>query len=290
VIEISQGLSDSALVAIRLLEQRCIAVDGGRLKLEYGTLRSRPTDLVNDVLWWDGSTLVGFVGLYSFDGRNVELAGMVDPSMRRQRIATALLDAALTICNQRSYASILLVVPRNSAAGLTLAAQRTAVFDHSEHALVLTGPPSERVITATAEHNIVLRTATIDDTADVARILTSAFGEPPHNIEQMITEERSRTVVVETNGTVVGTVRLTREDETGGVYGFAVDPEFQGRGIGRDVLRRVCHQMRDEGATRIGLEVATVNESALGLYISLGFEPVSTEDYFTIRETHPSQP
>jgi ribosomal protein S18 acetylase RimI-like enzyme len=59
-----------------------------------------------------------------------------------------------------------------------------------------------------------------------------------------------------------------------------VDPAWQGRGIGRDVLRRVCRELRDEGIQRIGLEVAVENDHALRLYTSLGFTQITTEDYY----------
>jgi GNAT superfamily N-acetyltransferase len=39
-------------------------------------------------------------------------------------------------------------------------------------------------------------------------------------------------LLVEHQHLVVGTVRVTRDHETAGVYGFAVDPDWQGRGIG----------------------------------------------------------
>ncbi len=59
-------------------------------------------------------------------------------------------------------------------------------------------------------------------------------------------------------------------------------PSLRGRGLGRDVLRRTCSRLRAAGATAVGLEVAVDNESALGLYTSLGFRPVSTEDYWAL--------
>jgi ribosomal protein S18 acetylase RimI-like enzyme len=113
MLELSAGLTQHALDALAELEARTVAVDGGRLKLEWGTLRSRPAGQINDVLWWDGPQLLGFVGLYCFDGRNAELVGIVDPSIRRRGIASQLLDAAVSLCSERSYASVLLVVPRH---------------------------------------------------------------------------------------------------------------------------------------------------------------------------------
>lgn len=67
------------------------------------------------------------------------------------------------------------------------------------------------------------------------------------------------------------------------MYDLAVDPAWQGRGIGRDVLRRVCLLLREEGAQRIGLEVAVDTDRALGLFTSIGFTEVATEDYYAFR-------
>lgn len=274
----SLGLSERSLSALSALEKRTVAADGGRLKLEWGTLRTRPGQQVDDLLWWDGDQLLGFLGLYSFDGRTVELAGMVDPAARRRGIATALLDAALPLGRERAYEKTLLVTSRGSEGGLRFALGRGAVLDHSEHALVLEGAPNE----GPPGPEVTVRTATSADASDLARLLTAAFGYSPPDVAERLVTDSARTLIVEVGGAAVGTVRVTREDETGGVYGFAVDPAWQGRGIGRVVLRRVCQQLRAEGAQRVGLEVAVLNERALGLYTSVGFARVTTEDYYAL--------
>jgi ribosomal protein S18 acetylase RimI-like enzyme len=278
VLELSHGLSRAQLDAIAALEQRCVAVDGGRLKLEWETLRSRSADEVNDVLWWDGAQLLGFVGLYCFDGHNVELAGMVDPQARRHGIATSIIDAAVERCRNRNYASVLLATPRHCEAGQHFAEHRGAVLDHCEHALVLHGEP----VPGPAGPDVSIRAAQVVDAAAITDLLAAAFGDAPDDVGERIMSDRDRTLVVEQAGEAIGTVRLTRDGTTGGVYGFAIAPHRQGRGIGRSVLRRVCLQLRSEGAQRVGLEVATTNEHALGLYTSLGFELVTTEDYYAI--------
>ena len=94
-----------------------MAVDGGRLKLEWGVLNSRSGECVEDLLWREDDRVTGFAGIYAFGGDTVELAGMVDPAARRRGIGTALLAAALPLCRDRGYQQALLVTPRRSAAG-----------------------------------------------------------------------------------------------------------------------------------------------------------------------------
>ncbi len=280
VIQSSAGLTTESLHAIAALERRCIGVDGGRLKLEWRTLRSRPGNEVNDLLWWDTSSglLVGFLGLYCFDSRNVELVGMVDPASRRTGKATALLDAAMGLCRERSSASVLLVVPRNSEAGRYLALGRGGVLDHSEYALVLEGATSG----GPSGPDVHTRPTQLADVQEIARILTAAFGGVADDAVERVIADLPRSLSIEVAGHLVGTVRIERDGTTGGIYGFAVDPQQQGRGIGRQALRQICNHLRAEGIERIGLEVATQNENALGLYTSLGFKPVTTEDYFAL--------
>ena len=274
MVNLSAGLSPTALNAIADLERRVVAADGGRLKLEWNALRDRSGQDVEDVLWWDGERLLGFLGIYTHSAPTIELAGMVDPTARRCGIGTALLDAGLRVCQQREHASVLLVVPRTSVAGRSLAQRRGGALDHCEHALQLLGEPAE----VPADPRVTVRTASPADQQAIRELLRRGFGwEPP--------EAASRdpnTLVVERDGQPIGTVRLILEGDRAGVYGFVIHPDHQGRGIGRDVLHRLCRTAWADGATAVHLEVATDNDRALNLYTSLGFRSVSTEDYYAL--------
>jgi ribosomal protein S18 acetylase RimI-like enzyme len=283
VLQRNRGLSAESLTALAELEQRVLAVDGGRLKLEWGVLRSRSGERAEDLLWWQDGRLLGFVGMYQFGSSPLEFTGMVDPSARRRGIATALLDSAAELGVQRGLREGLLVVPGPSVAGRGLAVHRGGVHEHSEHALVLLEAPSP----APEDPRIAVRRAGPADAVVVGRLLQAAFGDPARDLTDQLAAEQERTLLVAVDSEAVGTVRLTLEGDEGGVYGFAVDPAWQGKGIGRDVLRRVCTQLREEGATRVGLEVAVDNDRALGLYTSLGFTPVTTEDYYMLPLTRP---
>jgi ribosomal protein S18 acetylase RimI-like enzyme len=278
VLEQAAGLTPRALQAIDELERRVVAADGGRLKLEWGRLRARSGDRVEDLLWWEGDRLLGFLGLYRVDC-SLELAGMVAPDARRRGIGTALLDAAAPLYRGLGFREALLIVPRASVAGKHLALRRDAVLDHSEHALLLSGSPSP----GPHDPALILRQATARDLHPISSLLELVFGQPaPADFASRLESPHERTLVIELRGSAIGTLRLTRDGDAGRVFAFAIEPSWQGRGFGRDALRCACQQLRAEGVARIGLEVAVDNDRALALYTSLGFMPVATEDYFAL--------
>ena len=275
VLEQAAGLTSVALQAIAELERQVVEADGGRLKLEWNNLRGRSGDRVEDLLWWDGERLLGFLGIYGF-GETPELAGMVAPESRRRGIGSALLDAAAPLCRERSDRQPLLVVPRQSIAGTRLALCRGGTLDHSEHHLVLSGEPTS----GPHEPEISLRPATAADVPVIVSLLERGFGSwGPDDLGARL----ERTVLIELRGAVVGTLFSERDDEgEAGIFGFVVEPSLQGRGIGRAALRQACEQLRADGARRIGLDVDVTNDRALGLYTSVGFTPVTTEDYYAL--------
>jgi ribosomal protein S18 acetylase RimI-like enzyme len=281
VLEQAAGLSSGALAAIAELERAVIAVDGGRLKLEWGRLRRRSGGRVEDLLWWEDGRLLGFLGFYGF-GSSLEMAGMVAPDARRRGIGTALLDAAVPLCDGLGYREALLIVPRSSEAGKRLALRRDAVFHHSEHALVLAGDPTS----GPRDPALTVRSAAAADFPVVSHLWEVGFGGPaPDDLAGRLSSPHGPTLVVEVNGSVVGTLSVTREGGDARIYGFVIDPSRQGRGLGRDAIRHVCEQLRADAARQIGLEVAVDNDRALSLYTSVGFMPVTTEDYFALPVT-----
>ena len=233
VLEQAAGLTSGALQAIAELERRVVEADGGRLKLEWDNLCGRSGDRAEDLLWWDGERLLGFLGIYEF-GDSPELAGMVAPDARRRGIGSALLDAAMPLCRERGDRQPLLVVPRQSIAGKRLALRRGATLAHSEHHLVLSGEPTS----GPHKPEISLRPATAADVPVVVSLLERGFGwSGPDDLGDRL----ERTALIEPRGAVVGTLFLERDDdEEASIFGFVVEPSLQGRGIGRAALRQAC--------------------------------------------------
>ncbi|HEV2427063.1 MAG TPA: GNAT family N-acetyltransferase, partial [Acidimicrobiales bacterium] len=214
---------------------------------------------------------------YAFGGAPVEATGMVHPDVRRRGLGAALLDDALELARGRGRNAILLVAPRTSVGARVLAGSRGGVLEHSEHAMDLDGPAAE----GPSDPTIDMRAATPGDAIEVARILADAFGDSPAMPSPDGLDPS--TLVAERDGRVIATLRVHRSVDVWGVYGFAVDARLRGRGVGRDLLRRVSREAQDAGVDRLHLEVSVDNDHALGLYTSVGFTRTATEDYYEIR-------
>lgn len=272
-ITTADNLTVEQLARLARLEKRAIAADGGRLKLEWGVLQAGR--LSGAVLAEDGGELAGYFGRYRFGGARTEIAGVVDPHQRGHGLGSELLTEALRLGREAGESDALLVVRRDVAGGAALAHHFGGALNHSEHALLM----RRRPVDAPDDKANVIRTMRDEDWPAVREVLAAGFDYVP---DEPGTDSGDRALVVERDGRTVGTLRTTLHGERAGVYGFAIEPALRGRGIGRDVLRRTCRGLFDGGAAAVGLEVAVDNDNALGLYTSLGFEPVTTEDYYLL--------
>ena len=75
-------------------------------------------------------------------------------------------------------------------------------------------------------------------------------------------------------------VHLDTQPVLGEIYVIAVDPDFAGRGIGRELTVAGLRYLHQIGAPVGMLYVDSNNERAVSLYRSLGFSPHNTQRAF----------
>ncbi|MGI9609141.1 MAG: mycothiol synthase [Acidimicrobiia bacterium] len=79
-------------------------------------------------------------------------------------------------------------------------------------------------------------------------------------------------------------------EEAGEIYVVAVDPAFQGRGLGRLIVLEALWYLANVGCTNAHLYVDTANESALELYQSLGLSLARVDRCFEVPKDWPQDP
>ena len=194
MLERSHGLTDAALEAIEDLERRVLMADGGRLKLEWGTLRNRPAD--RSATCCGGRT----VGCSASSGSTasgwptLELTGWSIRSARRRGIGRALFDAALPIAAGRRRRTLLMVVPRLSDPGgrscaLSLAMTLRSLRARTDGWSAVPTDAARQSISHCARRPP-------SDIPRLSELYLDGFGDGRCERRQALADERSRTLMI----------------------------------------------------------------------------------------------
>jgi len=268
-------LSESQLIAIKQLQKECEKADGIQLKLNWEMLREREGRQMDFFLEEDGE-LVAYLALFGF-GSTVEVCGMVKPRDRRKGYFTKLWEQTLAPIEQYGFQTVLLNTPSLSITAKEWLATQPYSYAFSEYQMRW----SEQAIEASDE--VLIRMAKKSDANLEVKLDVLAFGmdeeDARSHLERIKERKDEHFLMIEADNRTVGKVRINRMDGEAWVYGFAILPEFQGRGYGRKVLRNIVKSEHDAG-NQIWLEVEAKNNRALGLYESVGFEKIQGQDYY----------
>jgi len=278
-----RGLDTNELSEIKQLAQLCNQHDGLDLKLNWNILRDRPSDQLNDFLYYTDGQLVGFLALFSFNAQEGEISGMVHPTYRRRGIFSALFAAVRQEASRRGLPTLLLIVEQASPAGQAFARTLPITYDHSEYKMVLEEPRLPDIHSA----RLQFRPAHPEDTPIMSHITAQAFNIPEDEVNWYSAESLSQPgylyYVGDLDGTVIGKIDVHLSEESALILGFAILPQYRGQGYGRQMLARTIQEILNSGRHHIWLEVVTDNKRALSLYQSCGFKETGGYDYYRLQ-------
>jgi len=78
--------------------------------------------------------------------------------------------------------------------------------------------------------------------------------------------------VAEIDNKIIGGILAGHDGRRGYIYHAIVLPEFQGRGIGKQLTNAACEALRSEGIHRAGMLVFASNEQGNGFWESQGWQ------------------
>ncbi|TYS18779.1 GNAT family N-acetyltransferase [Rossellomorea vietnamensis] len=269
-------LTNNRLNEIEELQHLCEEHDNCKLKLNGDMLRTR-TSGQDDYFHFENGKLTGFLGLYGF-GSSYELCGMVHPHYRNRGIFKSLYNKALASLKDREITKLLLNAPGSSASGKAFIEAQPAGYSFSEYQMKWQPRELNR-----DETDIELIEVTKDDLPLIIELDFLCFNVAREDsLEFMKTvkqAEDSSSFMIVNKGEKVGKIHIQRESGRSYIFGFAVHPSHQGKGIGRSVLEKSV-VLENETGRDIFLEVAAKNENALKLYESAGFVTYQVQNYY----------
>ncbi|MEA4903037.1 GNAT family N-acetyltransferase [Desulfitobacterium sp.] len=291
MIKLRKNLERLSYTHISNLQKICLEHDGTVLKLELDYKlgraegKSGALKAINEFMYYDDDTLVGYIGICDFGGDQIEVNGMVHPEYRRKGIFKSLFSLVKDEWSKRKAEGMLLLSDRDSFAGQEfIKGIPGSAYNHTEYEMFIKNKPRQELNMS----EVVLRKATNCDAREIARQNAIYFGEEFKEEGMLIPEEEEKCGMIiylaEVRNNVIGKVHLDVSASVGGIYGLGVLPECRGKGYGRGILTQAIQQLIKKNFKGIMLQVNVKNENALNLYRSCGFEVTSTMDYYELKK------
>jgi ribosomal protein S18 acetylase RimI-like enzyme len=275
--EVQKMLTKEQLLQIKQLQKICENEGGFELKLNVDMLESRDENSKEDFFHYENGQLVGFLGCYGF-GNKIEMTGMVHPDYRRKGIFSKLFAMAVEEAKQTNTRTVLLNAPNSSLTAKEFLNNIPCTFSMSEyqmkwHQTDLYHDPA-----------ITIRRSTSQDDMDAEiQLEVACFGfseQEALEFNKRMRELNSEDMfIIEAVGKTAGKIRVSETNGEAWIYGFAVFPELQGKGIGRKALSKIVKTENEKGLP-VFLEVEAQNAHALKLYESCGFRNYHSQDYY----------
>jgi ribosomal protein S18 acetylase RimI-like enzyme len=269
-------LTNQQLNEIEELQKECEAEDQIQLKLNWSMLRNPSDEEMGHLFHYEVGRLVGFLGVYRF-GNKAELCGMVKPSYRRKGIFSKLFSKVNTLIETQKFTEVLLNAPSNSHTAKGFLKNISCDYSISEYQM------QWEETKLVGDGTVTLRPSTEKDFEDEVQLDVQCFGLNEDDARKYRSEGRradeQEYFMIEKDNKTVGKIRVSHSNGKAWIYGFAIFPEYQGKGIGRNVLANVIIK-ENQGGYPIFLEVEAKNAHALRLYESCGFRAYHSQDYY----------
>ncbi|MBP3969160.1 GNAT family N-acetyltransferase [Bacillus sp. WL1] len=251
--------------------------------LHINFLTARNKEEINDFLFYDDTKLVGALSMYDFERpTKLELIGFVHPNYRKQHIGTTLLQTAMQEIRLRETDEALLIMNGESASGKEFAKHMKLPYLYSEYTMEFKANEVQK----TTKNAIQLTLATSESLLDLIEISSKAFGDSVENtatwLQKMMKSSSHQVYSALIDEKMIGTITVSKKEQSTILSGFAVHPSYQGKGYGKDILKSMVHTLITEGVSTIELDVETKNNHALKLYTQCGFEMKTKHDYYNV--------
>lgn len=101
--------------------------------------------------------------------------------------------------------------------------------------------------------------------------LTRSWNDPRKDIARKLLVNPELFLIAECDGQIVGTVMAGYEGHRGWINYLGVDPEYQRRGIGRQLMVAAEEKLRACGCPKINLQVRSTNAAVIEFYRAIGY-------------------
>ncbi len=106
-----------------------------------------------------------------------------------------------------------------------------------------------------------------------------AIDDSKEGIEKFLRRNPNNSFICRIEGEIIGGILSGHDGRKGFIYHTVVNEKYRERGIGKKLVERVIHSLKEENITKIGVLVNSDNLSGNVFWESLGFEYFNDLNY-----------
>ena len=103
--------------------------------------------------------------------------------------------------------------------------------------------------------------------------LTRPWNDPDQDISRKMAFQPELFLVVEDKGQVIASAMAGYDGHRGSVYYLAVSPEYQAKGIGKQLMSEIEDRLTNLGCPKLNIVVRSTNDKVLEFYRKQGYVP-----------------
>lgn len=217
------------------------------------------------LLYWEDDQLVGYAWATSFDPTELELTLILSESTED---LTAVLAEIQRYAKEQSVTNTVLIADQANKFLADGFEKQAIEKQFSEYFMLLDLDKN-----ASNEQKAVPLVSPRE--TDLPALEQLLGGSP-------LAEDLKNTRIYKEADQVLACIRLDEDHGNWGIFGFVVQEDQRGKGLGKQVLNGAIQLILESNPKSIYLEVETENKPAYHLYLSTGFDVRNQYDYYDL--------
>lgn len=285
-IQVFSKLTPAQLKQVKSFVNRCKNLDGYETPFHWDCIENRKNPFTHEILCYVQKKLVGYVALYYFKDKEVEITLLIHPEYRDSKVFRLVWEQIkLTVHRNKietEYYTFTLHQRHEKLIELLKDAEANRV--NQIYKLILSKRPNVGDHKLSDHPELRVREAIESDTDVLVELECQSFGTDANayldNLKALFIDPKQKIYVILENEKVIGKVHFKIEKNQAFIFDFCIFSTKQNKGFGNFLLQETLLTVLGNGVDKIYLE--TDSPHYLKWYKKLGFKEVAIYDHWKL--------
>jgi ribosomal protein S18 acetylase RimI-like enzyme len=233
-------------------------------------------------LFYDDNKLISLISIFMPTAKEAEISAYTLPGYRRKGYFKKLLTKAIEELKKYKQLDLLFVCETQSKDGKKAINKLGGELSFTEYFMRFKGSLSDLEKQQFSQIN--LQEAGLKDLEDIVVLSRQVFNCDYEDAESLRTkslkaDNRTQYIAI-LNDELIGMGAVSFESDEASIFGLGISPQYQGRGLGKELLNLILNDLKKKNIQNVSIEVNSRNKNAFNLYLKCGFEIETSYDYY----------